>query len=514
MISKFKNLQFYIFAAILVSVLAGALFVRSSSSAEGYKAVVPANGVVESEFGDEKIETPVAKGDTVTVVGYSGKSIFMKYHVVTADGTRGTMIASGLDIPVIPQFGDYKGDSVWINKPVYTDYKDGPSLTDYEGRLADGTVVKTLKASSFRPAFPDWQDYALTSTPRMHVISKSTFEKEVKGMTIDEVTRRFGPVRSRAVNGKGETVMSLYTDVLDTEDGHMYSPAVVFSPDGGATDVAFDDIRYKNGYALSYLPFVDKIVDCPLTSWLIRSHIYAPEKTDVTISGWGKFLNWVVMIVDGVFGLIWIFGGGCLLMYLLWWLLYFPKIFLHIGDKLFCFIVAAVSVVTVYYWYVALVIWGAYALFALLIIPAAVVLYRLTASNFGTIPHWRCLKCRSIDTMYLDHTEHLSTDVCDENNTESTEVGSKTETEDTWTRTRYSDGTYRDSNKVRHTTTTTDYRDDHYHDRVQYDHYRYYFRCACCGNVETDTDVDRKVLNRRHIGTSHHSSQTEKDERF
>lgn len=142
------------------------------------------------------------------------------------------------------------------------------------------------------------------------------------------------------------------------------------------------------------------------------------------------------------------------------------------------------------------------------------MLYRLTASNFGTIPHWRCLKCRNIDTMYLDHTEHLSTDVCDENNTESTEVGSKTETEDTWTRTRYSDGTYHDTNKVRHTTTTTDYRDDHFHDRVQYDHYRYYFKCACCGNVETDTDVDRKILNRRHVGTSHHSSQTEKDERF
>lgn len=513
MISKFKNLQFLVFALILISVLAGALFVRSSSSAE-YRTVVPAATVVESEFGDEKISTPVAKGDTVTVTGYSGNSIFMRYHVVTADGTRGTMIASDLDIPVIPQFGDCKGDTVWIKKAVYTDYKDGRHLTDFEGRMADGTDVKSLVASSFRPALPDWQDYSIESSARMHVISKPTFEKKIQGMTIEEVERRFGPVRCRAVNGKGQTVMSLYTDVLDTADGHMYAPAVVFSPDGTAVGAEFEDIRYRNGYALSFLPLAAEIADMPLTSWLIRSHIYAPERNDVKSSGFDTFMNWVIMIADGIFGLIWIFGGGCLIMYLLWWLLYFPKIFFHVGDRLFCFIVGAVSVVTVYYWYVALVIWGAYALFALLIIPAAIVLYKLTSLHFGGIPHWRCLKCRNIDTMYLDHTEHLSTDVCEENNTESTEVGSRTETEDTWTRTHYSDGTYRDSNRNRRTTTTTDYRDDHYHDRVQYDHYRYYFRCACCGNVETDTDCDRKLLKRRHVGTSHHSSQTEKDERF
>ena len=80
--------------AVLVSLMVGtSLFESTRMRSDGPMMTVTANGHIFCVFGNDTINTPIAKGDSVRMLGVYNDGIFMKYLVETGDGIRGWILS-------------------------------------------------------------------------------------------------------------------------------------------------------------------------------------------------------------------------------------------------------------------------------------------------------------------------------------------------------------------------------------------------------------------------------------
>lgn len=155
-LSRVLNFETILFLVLFCVMLAGALLPTDRIKLSDETFTIPASTRMSAEFAeDDKVEIPVAAGTQVRLAGYSGDGLFLKYLVVTEDGTRAFLRPDQIDIPVIPKYGPAKGKTVKVTKATFY---DSGEIKDYEGVLEDGTKVESLRPTNFLPVFDEAAD--------------------------------------------------------------------------------------------------------------------------------------------------------------------------------------------------------------------------------------------------------------------------------------------------------------------------------------------------------------------
>lgn len=495
-LSRFFNFETNLFIILLTVMLLGALVPSRHTRLTDETFTVPSSTHLTAQFADDdKVEIPIAAGEQVRIVGYSGDGLFLKYLVETEDGTRAYLRPDQIDIPVMPKYGTAKGKAVKVTK---ASFYDNGEIKDYEGVLDDGTTVESLRPTNFLPLFDGADDMQFESEPRQRIMTKGALEAKLAELTPDNCEKLVGPVQMRVPTRDGGTRISFFADALDRADGHLYRPSVTFAPDGTATAVAYNDIRYRNGYALRYLPFVDKIADMPLTSWLIRSELYKHKFGPGVFQTVLKYGSYIIYCIAG---LLWIFCLGALPMALMWALMHIRQVYYPLGDRMLIAFVAIVGAISAYYWYICLVLWGAYALFALLMLPVAAFIYILVADTLtGGIPHRRCPSCRRLDTIVHVSTDDLGSSTHSRDVDVDRVVRDNSTAVESYTKVTYRDGYSEKRNRSVTTNIDRDMETATYHQQVRTDRYRDHFRCCACGHTESCTGSHSTVLSSKRTG--------------
>lgn len=111
-------------------------------------------------------------------------------------------------------------------------------------------------------------------------------------------------------------------------------------------------------------------------------------------------------------------------------------------------------------------------------------------------------------TITMENQNFLDTNTQMENNTRTHITGSHTKRWQEWTQVTKGNSTWRE-NVQNHSETTTHYRDDHYREKVKYDHYMMHYRCSCCGYKERDKATVRTVLDSQYKGSESYSTTHE-----
>lgn len=498
-ISKVFNFETNLFLTLFAVMLLGAVVPDGDTRLTDETFTVPKATNLTAEFSDDdRVNIPIAAGSQVRIAGYSGDGLFLKYLVETENGTRAYLRPDQIDIPVVPKHGPAKGKTVKVTKATF--YDDG-AIKDYEGVLDDGTTVESLRPTNFLPIFDGADDMQFESEPRQRIMTKGALEAKLPELSPDNCERLIGPIQMRVPTADGGTRISFFADALDTTDGHLYRPTVTFAADGKATSTAYDDIRYRNGYALRYLPLVDKIADMPLTSWLIRSELYKHKFSSGALQ---TTLKYTYYVFYSIAGLIWIFCLGALPVAFLWALMHVRQIYYPLGDRTLIALVALVGIVSAYYWYICLVLWGAYALFALLMFPVAWFIFILVSGTLtGGVPHRRCPSCRRLDTIVHESTDNLGSDIHSRDVDVDHVVRDNSTAVETYTEVKYRDGFSEKRNRSVTTNIDRDMETTTYRQQVRTDRFRHHFRCCECGHTESCTRSQDTVLSSKRAGISH-----------
>lgn len=443
---------------MIAIVVCGSLFENTRLRPDGPVVPVRPGAKLFSVFGKDSIVTPIPAGDSVRLLGFTGKRTRMKYLVETGEGFRGYLKADHL------------------------------------------------------PAFEEWQKLEMRENAYTHYISADKFEKESQDITLAQAQAKFGPVTQLARNGKDGFTALLNTAVFNPKNGKFARPVIDFNTDSVATAISLKELEDRNGWLLRLIPFAAQIYDFPATSWIARTDLY----NSLTINKEAatpleKSWNWVKRIIVGIFGLMWLFCTVSIPSLLVSWLLEFRKILYYVSDSGVKIISGVLTAAVSYYWMVLLMGWGAPFWIALLVIPTAIFWHQVETSCLkDEIPHYRCPQCRSLNTIVPVERDFLETEVNMEDHTKRHKEGQRTERWQEYTKvTDLRTGLSHKEDVKNHSRTTTHWRFDRYKQKVQYDRYMIHFKCNCCGYKERKRDYDRKVLSSQYVGSQHSTSVTE-----
>ncbi|MDE6556698.1 MAG: hypothetical protein K2K55_07020 [Duncaniella sp.] len=502
---------------VLIVIFAMGLVEKTDYTSDGQWMKVKDGARLITYFGNDTIEQPLAKGDSVRFIGYDNPKFRSEYLVETSDGRRGFIYNWWVDVPMIIKSKKHYGDSMTINTPPrmrHTKYGYEYPLKDEVTGILTSTGVKVkIKPLEFVPAVKDVEKYEIGKFKEgfTRIMSKSKFDKISQGLSLTEASSKIGPVTETAVLKDG-TIRTLYHDyVFNSADGKFYRPEITFGADSVAVSTGLVLARDRNPWLLKILPFADCIFDLPVTSYLSRTSIYNYNGFLYTSNSTPmKIARWTLGILFFAGFLIWLFAISIIPYGMIDYILYHPRLLFPVSDLGVRIISAMLGAIFAYYWIVVLLGWGAYWWAILLVIGCSCFLWEVFSSPLeNTVPHCRCQNCRAMYTMILVNKDFLNSEHATENKSRSRTVAQNR------TRTKHYTEVRRNGYKIREEdvryTTQVDstIETDHYKENVRYDNYMLHYQCEVCGYRERKRMKDRNVLDRQYKGTtSHQESHT------
>ena len=457
------------------------------------------DATLRQRFGEDTLTSRLGRGDSLRVLGVDRSSFGQKWLVQTRRGDIGWIDASDLTgIRQIVVDGKDKGDTVavtarWLGAHIYR-----YTYTDRNGKECERST------DAFMPALDGIGEWYYDRDAVGGVCTRAKFEKETVGKTFSEINAAFGyPVLLRTLPDGMEAQYSWKT--FDPSTGMMWKPNVAFGKDSVARTVEYSNPTKRAAGWLKAMPLAPAVIDCPLTSVMIRTGRYTAFADPMPSSG-KKALMICLLVVVLISLFCWTFCTPAIPTLLMGWLMVFPPVFAWLDDKWLRRTIFVVALVSAYVWIIVMMAWGMFPFWSLLILIAGWYAYSLAVSPLCTYPHCRCPKCRHMYTIRYDHEEfdhsetHKGSDIV-----RGKLLGQRTHRWESWTRvtTKWSDGSVTTHDKDRQT--HKDYYDVYqmidYEVTYRLDFYRQYYRCSCCGHEEQTTRVDRTELDRKAVGS-------------
>lgn len=498
----------------LVLIVVGAsVFESTRLRTDGPMMAVTANGNMFSVFGNDTVKIPVAKGDSVKMLGVHGDGIFMDYLVETPAGVRGWIKPWYVDMPVLTHSKKVNpGDTIRLTNIPKTESKYGHILGwEFFGTLADGSRSGNIYPTDYFPAFKDSYKFILRKHSSSHFASRAKFERTVVGKNIDAVEKEYGPILQ---NFPADSVreVTVNTSVFDKNSGLFYQPILTVAPDSTVSAVRMGLSTDRNSWIWKYLPLSSQLIDLPLTSFLARGDLYDSLKpSEFCDSALEKTWNWIKRIAIGIGGLLWLFAVPAAVVLFFYILLYFRHVLYPLSDTAVKILIAVVTILFAYYWIIMTMTWGEYLFWEILLIASTyLVCQAMCIPLADEIPHVRCQKCRAMEAMELVDKDFLESEEKTEDTSTSHQLGSRTRRWQTWTQVTKGNSSWRENVK-NHYERDTDWRRDHYKEKVRYDRYMLHYQCQCCGHKERKRDYVRVVLDKKYQGSSTYTTHSSSD---
>ncbi len=502
-----------IFAFLVLLTICASVFETTGLRTDGPMMAVTANGNIYCVFGNDTIKTPVAKGDSVKMLGVHNDGIFMDYLVETENGIRGWIKPWYVNMPVLPYGAKSNpNDTIWLTNIPETESKYG-HITGWEfyGTLANGAKSSNIYKDDYFPAFKDNHKFILRKNNSTHFASKTKFEHSVIGKNLEYLENKYGPIIQYVRTDDGGEI-SVNTSVFDKSSGSFYQPVITLGPDSTISSVRLGIANDRNSWIWKYLPFSSQLIDFPLTSFLAQGDLYDSLKpAEMCHSALEKTWNWTKRIAIGIGGLLWLFVVPAAIVMFFFILLYFRHILYPLSDSAVKVLTAAVTIVFAYYWIIVTMTWGEYVIWEVLLISSTYLACQSMFFNLSDeIPHTRCQKCRAMEAMELVDKDFLESEEKTEDTSSSHKLGSRTRKWQTWTQVTQGNSSWRENVK-NHYETDTDWRRDHYKEKVRYDRYMLHYQCQCCGHKERKRDYVRVVLDKKYQGSSTYTTHNSSD---
>lgn len=457
------------------------------------------------KFGKDSLYVPLSRADSLKILGlrrYTSQQVFL---VQTFDGNRGWVQSDILPIAEVLTSEPNKGDTIRLTGQKYIG--SGTYVHGYFAKLPDGTEIET-KADNFVPVLDNWQDMVLDDN-LMTAIGTEAHFASMTGRTLAQLESEIGPAIQIYRNADG-TMLAQFSAKAMGADGKFYNPTYTFASDGRATDVRFDYESDRGDWLLSLLPGSGAILNMPLTGALIRTGVYSWEYDKLNTHGFKLVMFYALAISVMIFGIFWLFFTPSVLVLAMGWLLRFPKVFWPLSDKALRYIMLGVSIICTYWWAVALLGWGMFWPFLLILLFASRYCYRAASRILCGVPHERCPHCRRIHTIKFDHDELYDTEY---KTGSEIRQGKLLGTRHSWYQTydlittTYKDGhgntstSTRKANYKNHKQEHSTYEMIEYDVTYQVDHYHDYWVCDECGFEEILQSTTCNEIDRRRTGS-------------
>lgn len=505
---------------VLVLTLVGQrVFLKKSFPDEPLRIVLEKNITLESIIAnDDEAVAKLKKGDTVRFLGVIEGSYFYPCGLLveTKDGERGLLPAADMGFTMMQTDGK---DSLPVTvKSIFREKskrKGDKGILYYNIVTASGEKKK-VHLDAVRPVLPDSLSDMQLRREGDYYMTKEKFQRLYMGHKLAENDARYRQAWVIDKTKKGFLAYYPNIELVDTDDGKLYNPMVVYDKDSVAVTCGFESGHGNNRYILKWMPFLGKIVDTDFFAHFIEGSIYGSwanadtenytEKAKMT---WKDvpFYMWIALILWVVCGLAWMFLMETLPLLILEAGLYCRYLYFHLNDGTIASIFGIVAAVAIYLWFGLMAVWGCLWLFLPIIVIAGIAGWGYAERMLGSHPHQRCPDCRRMETIeFINRTFERE---YNEWRPESKAVHSHTERWKTWTdvTTKWSDGrtTTSRENERNHSRTTTLYHDYevYYHVKVFHNNYK----CSECGYREYIPEEELTELDRKFTGQ--HTSVTE-----
>jgi len=461
------------------------------------------NASMRQRFDNDTITTKLHRGDSVQVIGIDKSSFGQKWLVKTVQGNLGWIDAS--DLPCIKQIvtdGANKGDTVtvkakWLGSHIYSYV-----YTDKDGN------EKERSTYDFMPAVEWAEDFYYDSNAVAGVCTQDKFGTKCVGRNFNEINSEFSnPVLVRITPSGFEAMYSWKT--FDAATGQMSRPTVTFGKDSVATAVSFGRATDRAAGWLKKMPLASSIIDCPLTSLMVRASRYIGFDNPMLSTGMKVFIICMIPFYLLLLAL-WMFALQTVPTLLMGWLMIFPPVFAFLKDTWLRALLFIVALVSCYVWAVMMMAWGMFPFWTLIIAIVSWYAFAMATSILCSYPYIRCPKCHHLYTIKFDHEKFEYDEIkTGEDIVRGQLLGKRTEKWKTWTHvtttTTYGDGSKKTSSY--NTNEKTHHRDYKTYQFIDYkvtyrlDHYRQYHKCSCCGHIDETTSVTYTELKRERIGS-------------
>lgn len=519
-INKFPHAATIVGVVVLVLTLIGQrVFLKKSFPDQPLKIVLEKNISLESIVAnDDAVVAKLKKGDTVRFLGVVEGSHYYPYGLLvqTQDGERGLLPAADMGFPMMMT---NKKDSLPVT--VKSLFREKTKVKGSKGTLKYNIVKANgekdaVNVAAVRPILPDSLSDMQLRREGDYYMTKEKFQRLYMGHKLAENDARYRQAWVIDKTKKGFLAYYPNIELVDTDDGKIYNPIVVYDADSVAVTCGYEAGHGNNRYILKWMPFLGKIVDTDFFAHFIEGSIYGSwtnadtenytEKAKMT---WKEvpFYMWIALILWVVCGLAWMFLMETLPLLILEAGLYCRYLYFHLNDGMIASIFGVVAAVAIYLWLALMAVWGCLWLFLPIIVIAGISAWAYAERMLGTHPHTRCPDCRRMET--IEFVNRTFDREYNEWRHDSQAIDSHTERWKTWTdvTTKWSDGrtTHSTENERNHSRTTTLYNDYdvYYHVKVYHKNYK----CAGCGHSEYVPEEELTELDRKFTGR--HTTVTE-----
>lgn len=453
------------------------------------------NGKVDTVY------TTLAKGAQVQVLGYNDASNYHTHKLLaeTADGQRGYIRVVDLEVPFVVE---KTGDTL---RNVRVQLKKGTSMAKYSVNV-DKKNTETYPFQRLRPVLPDsLRRNLLCDNDGEYYMSRKKFERLYLNCGLKEAESLYRQATMIYYDKQGVRANFKAICIFDKKKGHSYSPTVTYDIEGNVRGYELGYQQGNSAWWLKILPFVNPIIDIDFFAQFIQSSVYENIFTAMSRPNHDGKPQWFDYVIFGLLVLLQLcalFLPPSILLLLLGFLMYYPKVFYPFGDVWLKAFAIVGGLLMFYPWLVLSVTWGMMFFIQLLGIGMVWLIYVSVILPLDTEPHQRCLGCRSLYTNFFSHREILSERDVWENRSEMVKVtGREYNRYTTYDEVHWSDGRTTKENVKQHSELAAvhglvyDYRV-----KVHITEFNSVYKCSHCGQEERVRGTERKDVEKMKVG--------------